>query len=640
MTQVLYTSRTPTQQYQRCKRLRWLATEEGPDGRGLEPVKKSVHLVVGGAVHAGMEVLLREGQRELDNVRNNMTGADSSVQDQLNVMFTTSRVDAAGTTFARNIENMAVAAALAEFAKDFGEAGVEMDAEEAAAMQARAGLAQGQQQGMVAAQSDGGLGADSPIVIDFGDLVGAPPPTPAQINSDLSGFSFDVLADATITGISVRMGTVAAMPVQSDTDYLREELAALIEGMVRCWARRRWRGLLEQFEVLEVEQEGEWLLGEVPEVEVCAECSGTGTIGIDDQLVALTRCPHCDGAGRVAAPLHFLSRHDALLLERTTGYLYLQSFKTTGTWDRRKELDAQVDMQGLSEAVDVEKRFGEAWELIYQVDNAIEADAAKFQLTSVPLMIEAGKRLAELVSPRVTQWLATLPDPPSILGVRYEYLLKGSRKKARKDPFHPDRYVQESILCRAWKQEGITADDRRWAWTYDWFDEAGKGRKLDYRSWQKAPVWQHMPVAEWIDRLERGDVQGEAMTAEGERMDPLAEQLVPVVVQYRNRDESLDLLEQLEAQEVQVARDAEAVREAERHGGYAAKRSALNRLFPMTRTACSYPGVCEFRSTPTRLGFCFGAPDPEHDATVMEHYRVRVPNHPQELVQLDSEKSS
>ena len=194
------------------------------------------------------------------------------------------------------------------------------------------------------------------------------------------------------------------------------------------------------------------------------------------------------------------------------------------------------------------------------------------------------------------------------------------------------------MLVRAYKQEGITSEDRRWAWSYDWVDEGGKGRRLDYRSWQKAPVWKSMPVAEWIDLLDEGKVQEGALGENGEPLDALGAQLVPVLVQYRNRDETLDWLEQTEAQEVGVDKDVEAVRQAEKEGGYAAKRSALNRLFPMTRTACSYPGLCPMRSTPTKPGFCFGAPDAEHDPVVLEHYRARVPNHPKEgLVEIDGQ---
>jgi hypothetical protein len=141
-----------------------------------------------------------------------------------------------------------------------------------------------------------------------------------------------------------------------------------------------------------------------------------------------------------------------------------------------------------------------------------------------------------------------------------------------------------------------------------------------------------MTIAEWIDLLDQGKVQEGALGEDGEPLDALGAQLVPVLVAYRAQDEMLDLLEQLEAQEVQIAKDVEAVRQAEREGGYAAKRSELNRRFGQNRQACSYPGICPYRSTATQPGFCFGPPDAEHDAGVMEHYRARQPNHPQEAL--------
>jgi len=108
---------------------------------------------------------------------------------------------------------------------------------------------------------------------------------------------------------------------KSDFDkYLYAEQSALVEAMVRAYARRRLRPLLDQYEVLEVEREGQWELS--------------------------------DG-------IWFASRPDALLRDRELGYLYIQSFKTAAAWDIRKERDAERDMQGLSECVEAERRLGE-----------------------------------------------------------------------------------------------------------------------------------------------------------------------------------------------------------------------------------------------------------------------------------------
>lgn len=599
MTQIIYTSRTPYQAYQRCKRLRWLSTHEGEQQIGLEPKRKSLHLVVGSAVHAGMEVLLREGQDYLDHLTAEVPEYDS-LAAQLEFMFVESRGSADGKTVARQIEDAAVAAALEDLRQEFG-SGVELDPEEIAA-QAAAKQADGtaapeiDMGGLVPGQSSNTVEQDSPIVISFEGME----PVPASI-PPLDGLQYSVDEGRTYSA-----GQIQRQSGETNEQYLLAELSALTEGMVRAWSRRRWRGVLEQFEVLEVEHEGEWEL---------ARWQDEHDLGCHSSACDIDH----------SHSIHFLSRHDALLLERQTGYLYLQSFKTTGSWDRRKEMDAAVDMQGLSEAVDVERRFGEAWQIIHemQVEGMNTENVAEFG------------RVKQLVSPRVAQWLSTLPDPPQILGVRYEYILKGSRKKDKKDAMNPDRYVQESILCRAYKQEGITSDDRRWAWTYDWHDETGKGRRLDYRSWQKAAVWKHVKVADWIDLLDQGKVQEGALNEQGEPLDALAEQFVPVLTVYRNSDEMLDLLEQMEASEIQIAKDVEEVRRAEREEGAGGKRSALNRLFSQSRAACSWPGLCQYRSTPTQPGFCFGGPDPFNDPSVLERFQAREPNHPKEgLVQI------
>ena len=340
MTKTIYTSRTPVQAYQRCKRLRWLSTAEGPEGMGLEPARKSSHLVVGGAVHAGTEVLLREGQTAVD------LAAGETIAEKLANVFD-ALPEGVFAPISRQIEDRAVAAALAEFAASWSD-GVELDPEEA-----RQRAAASRQPEMVNDFADlvanpiggtvAGSGAmgESPIVIEFADFaMTALPPTQTFVDN--------LLPPAP--------APAAYQPFDQDA-WLKEEMSALVEGMVRCWARRRWRGIHEQFVVLEVEREGEWKLADIEgNVESARKWHDLNCELRDAYSFDTCPCTYCKTQREWSVELHFLSRHDALLLERSTGYLYLQSFKTTGSWDRRKELDAQVDMQGLSEAVDVERR--------------------------------------------------------------------------------------------------------------------------------------------------------------------------------------------------------------------------------------------------------------------------------------------
>lgn len=469
------TDRSRIECYQHCERERWLTYHES--GTGIVPVRKSLALAVGGAVHKGLEQLL--------------LGAN---------------------------EDVAVEFALTDFSK-FQQGALDIGSEVTV--------------GAIAASADG----------DGGDaLLAAAPVVPAPYE-----------------------------------DYLYREQAALVEGMVRAYARRRLRPLLEEFEVLEVEREGEWLLYSQP---------------------GMTHLLHGDGSQTVrqAYELSFLSRPDALLRSRADGSLVLLSYKTTGAWDDRKARDAQHDMQGLSEGIEIERRLGER-----------------------------------------------------ILAVRYEYLLKGERWK---DKALAARYSidwarsQKSPLIRAYQavskpQRSATSykvGDLCWSW--DYMVEGGQTSKLAWQNWESRLVTElGMTVREWIDKLdsaaetvEPGDAtlgieprtvgwSSDAQAIGYTTRHPLDSVFLAPITVYRNDDELRDLVEQIEAQETRVA---EAVAEVQACGDEDEKRSALNRLFPQTRRACEYPSTCAF------VKVCYGGEDIRREPLASGLYRRREPNHPKE----------
>lgn len=646
MTRILYTDRSRSQAYRRCPRQRYHEYSAGPGGLGIVPKRKSIHLAIGLGFHAGAEVLLTRA----------MNGVDFS--------------DSAA---ALDAENNAVQAGLLELAK-WTAAGVEVDLQEQP--EKKAGGAQivdpaekdlrsNQLHFSRVQDQQTREQADSPIVIDFG---GAPdwsfspaeqellaqaiidPPEPNErLRSAAAKFSEQTFqggsfadpifpssaspADAESAALAeIEIHTAANEARDSGVDdYLRLELAALVEGMIRGYARRRLKPLTDEMGILEVEREGSWLLAKWDDADrndqggpVCAKCGHAKSYhavpDLDfpkDRVWADEICDQSQAEleTTTARELHWMSRHDGLLLERSSNSLYLLSFKTTGAWDRRKKADAEIDMQGLSEAVDVERRLGEAWDRLQVVG---EED----------FMRRDADRIYELVSPRIAQWLALQPSPPKILGVRYEYILKGARREDKNQPAGSSRrWAQDSPLIRAYLSRGITQEDDRWAPKYEWQDIAGKDKRVDYRSWKKQAVWEQMTMRAWIDRLDRRDFwPGEdGFDQAGNPMDVLGDQFVPPVTVWRSEDDMRDLLEQLEAQEVGVALAVDEVRRAEQEGE-GAKRSALNRLFPQNRSACSYPSLCQFRP------ICYGGEDIRRDPlNNSELYAIREVNHPIEM---------
>jgi hypothetical protein len=405
--------------------------------------------------------------------------------------------------------------------------------------------------------------------------------------------------------------------------FLFEEQSALVEGLVRAYARRRVRALLERYEVLEVEREGSWLLSESKR-----ECASCGAVESAYQRENDLDCL-CGGSFCLStAELWFMSRLDALLRERESNELYILSYKTAAKWDRRKAEDAKRDMQGLSEGVEVEKRLGEWWKIVREFPGK--------DMVVVGEGVVTGKGKPYAIGVGMTKFLRSCPAPPRILGIRYEYILKGDRwiDKGLSERLGVEARSQRSPLVSAYRNDGMAAGDEQWNVSWDYHKEDGSTSKLYYKNWHAAPVWKSMPVKEWIDRLdamvetvgEGGPLgwSGPAQATGFLEQHPLEEIFIPPIIQYRNDDELRDWVEQVEAAEIRVAEGVAAVRAAQDEGE---KRHLLNVHFPMTRRACEYPTTCQFA---VRGGPCYGSDESRRNPLGTGLYKIRTPNHPVE----------
>lgn len=557
-----FTDRSRIETHLECPRRRFLTYQEA--GTGITPKNKPLPLVVGGAVHRGLEHLLREGS------------AQWAMDGHLSM--------------AHTLEDDAVKAALADFRRFTGM--LELDAIESSAMT----------------------------------------PTPES-----EKWKQQLLAQAKELGMTDEQ---AAEMVSSEGDrrgdvktefdrYLEAEQAAQVEAMVRAYARRRLQPLLEKFEVLEVEREGEWKL---------SEWNSPVYGDLHTEL-------------RYASELWFMSRPDALLRERSSNELYILSYKTTAGWDVRKEKTAEHDMQGLSEGVEVERRLGEWWRQIKSPDTY--KDALAFNIPT-PIYL----------------YLKGLEAPPRVHAIRYEYLLKGDRRKDRELSLRlgVEARSQQSHLIRAYTavstpkkgESGYSLGDVCWSWDFT-RTEDDKSSTLAWQNWKSQPVWQQKSVGtgttgttgmidlisgvkDWIDLLDRSEEvwSGADSTvgmeprrlgwsSPGQKLGvtdrhPLDAAFLPPVTVYRNDDELRDWVESTEEQERTAAIHAEEVLAA-RDGGE--RRSLLNRYFPMNRGSCQYPSQCPF-ADPLR-GVCFGPQEVRENPLGSGEYVRRVMNHPQEL---------
>jgi len=622
MPKVIFTDRSRTECYQHCARERFLRYHEA--GQGLEPKSKPLPLAVGGAVHVGLALELAEGQKAVDRHGS---------------------VEAVPLAVWREIEDRAVASAIADLSQYRGQ--LALDPGEAAAMASPSDLAR-----QMAATAD-------------------------QLGVPLDDPTLAALYDHHASG------------AKEFDEYLWKEQSGLVEALVRAYARRKLRPLLESHEVLEVEREGEWELSSWygPRYVETGEIVNAGTL--DEAKVFETE----------HVSLRFMSRPDALLRSRADNSLYLMSFKTAASWDRRKELDAQHDMQGLSEGVEVERRLGEWWHLAHAGDLGPDNQGLRDAYYYVQ---DAGGEIK--IKKAMWEFLRSIPAPPRILGIRYEYLLKGERwrDKDLTARFGFDCRSQKSHLVRRYVARSTPAKGAAFSlgdqcWSYDYIKEDGAATNLYYGHWKSEPVFDdtsfctsagqkprqleksestrceksqssasgqkgwvsHSPqgsamspngvtvgaaansyVKAWIDLLDQSE---EAMSAEDSTVGlepralgwksagqalgytaqhPLDAVFVPPVIVYRQDDSLRDLIEEIEAQEVEVAESVALIEAATDEGE---RRSLLNRRFRRTLRACEYPTTCSMSKV------CHGGEDIRRDPLGSGLYKIRQPHHRPEV---------
>jgi hypothetical protein len=368
-----------------------------------------------------------------------------------------------------------------------------------------------------------------------------------------------------------------------DSNYVYREQRALVEAMLYGWWKKRYPELIERYEILEVEHEEVW---EVGEFEI-------GEMKMTQQIGVITY------GARDKVKLVWLGKADALLREKDTGDLYLQSFKTTGEWDSRKDSAGMHDIQGLSELCAVEHRLSEWWEWMQHTD---PEDPTEYSL----------KAKREIPAP-MFDYLRSCKEPPKIMGIRMEHLLCGPRKEAKRGS---GQKVQYSPLIRGYCKEGITPDMNEFAYKFQWDDEFGTHRLG--KGWVGLNFWEQPGgVRAWIDLLASGEVQADLGDAlEGEYVLPIP--------YYRQAEDAEDWLQQMIAEEL---RKFEAVQRLNACKSDNERRFVLNTMLPQFRHSCDYPKSCPMTF------LCF---DPGYAEAPLGSgmYKKREPHHEAEKTSL------
>lgn len=348
-----------------------------------------------------------------------------------------------------------------------------------------------------------------------------------------------------------------ALEELEDQSFVYHEQKAHVEALVRLAGMRVIPRLLEQYEVLEVEKLDSTML--LRQGEPSAKCPLCGydidfQDGVDTYGESLG-CPNCRGGSvrkdelRSELDIRWRSIPDALLRERSSGDLYILSWKTISEFGPKKDAEARVDMQGLSEAWALEQRLKEYW-----------INTRTFRNPGDPLA--------------PPDWFYRMQGhladgPAKIRGIQMVYLMKGQRRKEEvKDAqgqviqvVHKD----SSPLLYGFSDGQVPAkfatslfyqcqEPHSFRWAKGGLCPGGKNHKRG-DEWTKFPTWETMGVKEWIRMLDSDEIPGGGNVLEGQFAIPLP--------QWRTEKQKTRWLRQAQAQERRIATALIAIREIE-----------------------------------------------------------------------------
>jgi hypothetical protein len=370
-------------------------------------------------------------------------------------------------------------------------------------------------------------------------------------------------------GSDAQLGQVESSPIAWQVN----EQIALLEALVKGWVRVRLPRLLEEYEIIDVEQE---------------------------QAITLGR------------DIVMLTRRDALLRRRQTGEYFVLNFKTTSNPDQTWREQWRYDQQTISEFVAADASVRD------KVGSAAGGGRSAHLDSAVKALDGGTPSVIASPSAMPTELAGGQGSDHVVRGVLIEGLVKGQRKLKWPEDVEPAQWRHNSPLLYHYATaanppmpRSYYADAYRtctephpWRWVKGGHCPGGKKHKIG-DEYQRDMVSQTCGIDSWLDWLSENDQQ------------TLEAQFIALPAIIRSDYE----IERWKRQTIGQANDLDGRRaelEIEQDGGEA----TLDNCFPMATGGgnCLRPSRCPF------LDLCFGVADPDD----REAFVARVPNHPAE----------
>lgn len=345
---------------------------------------------------------------------------------------------------------------------------------------------------------------------------------------------------------------------RENESYVVDEQCALVEAFIRAFAVRVLPDLLNRFRIVDVERE---------------EHTSKGGIILE---------------GRI----------DVIVEEIGTGDIYIFSFKTAASWDRRQEKANEHDNQGLSETFLLENRLGHNNSVINNL-----SDNLNFIMPLKLDDVEEGTKLVAATN-KYLEYIKRFRKKDKTMGVIMIYMLKGRRDENEQIK---GRWEQHSPLIRPYRKlVGTMYEYAPSLWFDNPANKSGKGRLG--KGWESFNVWEDEElggVKGWIGKLVNnelgnvGDVIGRSFKVPG--------------AYFRNQEHIDSWFRQTIAIEKDIKDKLGMV-------GSDDLMVTLDYLFPQRKKGCHYPTDCQY------LDVCYNS-EIFSDPVGSGKFIYRIPHH-------------
>jgi len=343
-------------------------------------------------------------------------------------------------------------------------------------------------------------------------------------------------------------------------EYVGAEQKALVEGLLWCFAYQVAPDWIERYNIVDVEREERRKISNNPEIWL---------------------------EGKI----------DLVLEEKSTGDLYVVSFKTSSSLDSRLVDSYRYDIQGVSESWLLEQRIAETNQrlmensLKYVEDDIIPIEVHRAAVAYNEAILRAIK-------------------PQKVAGVIMCVLLKNRRYERVKGS---GKWETLSPLIKGYRK--LVGSDIEYAHSWQYSNSANfSGKSILGKGWEPFDIWDSYEggIKEWVAAIAAGEIQPE------ERV--LAQQIWQQTY-YRNDRQMGDWLDQHQAMEEEFVPFFNGDFE------FSSLEAKLNNKFWQNRKACMYPRKCDY------LAICDSA-QVEADPIGSGLYEWREPHHEGELASL------